>query len=190
MSPRHRTAAEVHHHEKCDAEPSNPTRSKVGHEHDHRRMRVGARSFNGFRWTGSDSSHTQVRPCLRSCPCLARLAAMFRRNLLILLAAVWVIMPPLAQACASHCAAAEAASHTAPMHDAQSMPGCHGGTAPSGTSHSDGASMAGLCLFAASAALSMSIVSAPAPVTDGPVVSESVLLSSLTTLPLDRPPRS
>lgn len=116
---------------------------------------------------------------------------MFRRNLLILLAAVWVILPPLAQACAMHCAMNQALSTTGLMYDAESMPGCHGSGSPTGgTSHSNGAAMAGLCLFAASPAMSMSFASIPVHVTAVAVASDASIFPSLTTIPPDKPPRS
>src|SRR5689334_939560 len=69
---------------------------------------------------------------LRSQPDVVKLADMFRRNLLILLTTVWVILPPLAQACATHCAMHQAASTSGLMHDAQSMPGCPAASTPAG----------------------------------------------------------
>ena len=154
-------------------------------------MRAGTRSFNGFRWNPRDRRHTQLRPCLRSCRSLVRLAAMFRRNLLIFLTALWVIMPPLAQACATHCAMNHAVSTSGVMHDAPSMPGCDGAGSPAGgSSHSDGTAMAGLCLFAASPAMSMSFASMTVHVTALAVTSDTVIVPSLATSPPDKPPRS
>lgn len=97
---------------------------------------------------------------------------------------------PLAHACATHCAMSQV-STSGLMHDAESMPGCHGGDSPTGgTSHSDGAAMAGLCLFAASPAMSMSFASIPVHVTVVAVASDASVFPSLTTIPPDKPPRS
>jgi hypothetical protein len=113
---------------------------------------------------------------------------MFRRNLLILLSVVWVIMPPLAQACASHCAGMHSAVGAMPT--AESMPDCQGaGTPAGGATHAGGGSMAGFCMFAASAALPMSVVSISVQITGVPAVTEFAVLPSLTTIPPDKPPR-
>lgn len=146
------------------------------------------RSVTGVRPLLTPGSHYRYA-LLRFQAGLVRLAPMFRRNLLILLAAVWVILPPLAQACATHCAMQPVSSTSGLMHDAQSIPGCPGG-ATGGTSHSDGSTMSGLCMFAASAAMSMSFASIPVQVTTVEATSDASIFPSLTTLPPDKPPRS